>query len=264
MVSEAVKKNENEVVDRLWALYRENSSKENRNKLVSYYLPYVKAIAIKIMERLPKNALELDDLVNAGIFGLVDAIEKFDDSKGVKFSVYSYTKINGSILDELRKLDCISYVGRNLAHKIESAYEELYKQFGREPNVQDIARYLKIDESEVKEGLSIISRINLAGRKYFYLNDSRSDNYVELTEVLEDKSIHMKKDFFCDALKKYVKESFSTFEQLIFTLYFESNLTLTQIAKMFEYSPSRITDIFNNILLRLRNHIRLLLEKYNR
>lgn len=264
MAKEAVRKSESEDVEKLWALYRENPSKENRNNLVKYYLPYVKAIAMKILERLPKNAMEFNDLVNAGIFGLVDAIEKFDSSKGVKFTVYSYTKINGSILDELRKLDCISYVGRNLAQRVEGAYEELYKKLGREPQIEEISKYLKMDISEVKEGLSIISRINLAGKNSFHIKDPDSDNYVEVTELLEDKSVNLHKDFLCEALKKYVKETFSTFEQLVFTLHFESNLTLTQIAKMFDYSPSRITEIFNTILLRMRNHLRLLLERYNR
>ncbi|MFN7181458.1 MAG: sigma-70 family RNA polymerase sigma factor, partial [Planctomycetota bacterium] len=74
-----------EKIDSLWEQYRENRTKANREKLILYYLGYVRAIAVKILERIPKNALELNDLINAGIFGLIDAIEKYDHTKGVKF-----------------------------------------------------------------------------------------------------------------------------------------------------------------------------------
>lgn len=264
MVEEAVKKYNEAEAEKLWARYRENATKENRNKLVMYYLPYVKALAVKIIGRLPRNTVDLNDLVNAGIFGLVDAIEKFDESKGIKFSAYSYLKINGAILDELRKLDCVSYISRSLAEEVETAYEELSKKYGREPHIEELAEYLKMDISKVEEGLAIISRINLGGKKYFHIKDPKTGNFMELTELLEDKSVNIEKNLLCETLKKYVKETFSTFEQLIFTLYFESDLTLTQIGKMFDYSPSRISAIFNQMMLKLRNHIRLLLERYKR
>jgi RNA polymerase sigma factor for flagellar operon FliA len=244
----------------LWAEYHKTRSKESRNKLIEYYLPYVKSIALKILERLPRHALELDDLINAGIFGLVDAIERFDPNLGTKFSVYSYNKINGAILDALRKLDCISYVGRNLAYTVEQAYDNLYREMGREPTIADIAKRTNLKPDEVEEGLQLLSRINLSGKKSFHVKDS-NDNYIELTELVEDKEVNIDRVLLCESLKKYIKENFSAFEQLIFTLYFESNLTLTQIAKMFEYSPSRISDIFNQLLLRLRTHLRLVLEK---
>ncbi len=263
-MKEFAKKSDLEDADILWMRYRENKTKENRDKLITHYLSFVKAIAMRILERLPRNVLEFNDLVNAGIFGLIDAIERYDPTKGVKFSAYSYTKIQGSILDELRKLDCISYLGRNLAQKVESGYYELYKNLGREPGVEEIAKYLKIDVSEVKEGLSLISRINMAGKNSFYVKDAKTGNCVQLTEFLEDKSVDSQKSFLCESLKKYVKTTFSTFEQLVFTLYFESNLNLTQIAKMFDYSHGRISEIFNHMLLKLRNHLRLLLEEHKR
>ncbi|MFN7181160.1 MAG: sigma-70 domain-containing protein, partial [Planctomycetota bacterium] len=177
---------------------------------------------------------------------------------------YSYTKIQGSILDELRKLDCVSYSGRNLANKIESGYDELYKKLGREPEIEEIAAHLNMKMDEIKEGLSIVSRLNMSGRSGFQVKDPHTGNYVSLVELTQDKSVNYDRTLLCESLKKYVKTAFSTFEQLIFTLYFESNLNLTQIAKMFDYSPSRITDIFNKMLLKLRNYLRLLIEKYSR
>src|ERR1700736_845704 len=125
-------------VPQLWRDYRANPRVELRNQLVELYLPLVKYNAERIWSRLP-DGVDLDDLISAGVFGLMDAIEAFDLERGVKFETYCVPRIRGAMLDELRTMDWVPRLVRSKASKLEEARKSLEAQIGRPPRADEMA-----------------------------------------------------------------------------------------------------------------------------
>src|SRR5580765_5332676 len=134
----------------VWRRYRESRDGLLRNQLMEFYLPLVRYTADRISAKLPSE-VDVDDLVSAGIFGLLDAIEAFDLERGVKFETYCAPRIRGAILDELRSMDWVPRLVRSRAHKMESATKQLEVELGRTPTNEEIARRLKIPMNEFEK-----------------------------------------------------------------------------------------------------------------
>src|SRR5919202_404 len=137
-------------VQQLWRDYKAGPSLELRNQLVELYLPLVKYNAERIWARLPEG-VDLDDLISAGVFGLMDAIDAFDLERGVKFETYCAPRIRGAMLDELRTMDWVPRLVRSRAHKMDGATKQLEVELGRSPTNEEIARRLKISMSEFEK-----------------------------------------------------------------------------------------------------------------
>src|SRR6266487_4782458 len=125
-------------VPQLWRDYHANPSDELRNQLVELYLPLVKYNAERIWSRLP-DGVDLDDLISAGVFGLMDAIEAFDLERGVKFETYCVPRIRGAMLDELRTMDWVPRLVRSKATKMEEARKQAEAEFGRPPRPDEMS-----------------------------------------------------------------------------------------------------------------------------
>src|SRR5437016_11554050 len=134
-------------VQQLWRDYRANPTVELRNQLVELYLPLVKYRAERIWSRLPEG-VDLDDLISAGVFGLMDAIEAFDLERGVKFETYCVPRIRGAMLDELRTMDWVPRLVRSKASKMEEARKGLEAQLGRPPRADEMAERLSVSLAE--------------------------------------------------------------------------------------------------------------------
>src|SRR3990170_4290665 len=130
-----------EDIQKIWVEFSKTSSRELKNLLIEEYLPIVRYVAERMSERLPKS-VQVDDLVSTGVFGLLDAIDRFDIKRGVKFETYCVGRIRGAILDELRAMDWVPRLTRARANKLQDTYARLEKQFGRAPTDLELSREL--------------------------------------------------------------------------------------------------------------------------
>src|SRR5467141_4289094 len=137
-------------VQQLWQDYRAHPTVEMRNQLVEYYLPLVKYNAERIWSRLPEG-VDLDDLISAGVFGLMDAIDAFDLERGVKFETYCVPRIRGAMLDELRTMDWVPRLVRSKASKLNEATKHLEAKMGRSPTEIELSEQLQISVPELEK-----------------------------------------------------------------------------------------------------------------
>src|SRR6195256_788639 len=136
------------------------TNQEMRNRLVEQYLPLVKYNGERIWARLPEG-VELDDLVSAGVFGLMDAIEAFDLSRGVKFETYCVPRIRGAMLDELRTMDWVPRLVRSKASKLNEGLKTLEAKLGRSPTEVELAEYMSLSVSELEKMVTDANAVNL-------------------------------------------------------------------------------------------------------
>src|SRR5215207_9033287 len=169
----------------VWIEYKKQPTEELRNQLMVNYLHLVRYNAERIHVKLP-DEVELDDLMSAGIFGLMDAIAAFDMDRGVKFETYCAPRIRGAILDELRSMDWVPRLVRSRAAKIDTANKQLEVELGRAPTADELAKRLKVPMSEFEKMAKDASAVGLVSlsRKWFE-TDSNKD--VREIDVLEDK-----------------------------------------------------------------------------
>lgn len=227
---------------------------EERNAAVEEYLPLVKYIASRIAGRLPSH-IELDDLVNAGVIGLIDAIEKFDSSRKIKFKTYAEFRVKGSILDELRALDWVSRSTRQKASRIERAFSELEQQLGRMASDHEVVEYLGVSFKEYHQmlmearGISLISLDELRG-------DGDEGSERNLLELLTDPdAVDPSEVMNLNQIYQIVGESIDLLqekERLVVSLYYYDELTMKEIGAILEITESRVSQIHTKAILRLR------------
>src|SRR5262245_61048505 len=175
-----------EEIQELWLKFKADpSSQELRNRLVEQYLPLVKYNGERIWARLPEG-VELDDLISAGVFGLMDAIDAFDLTRGVKFETYCVPRIRGAMLDELRTMDWVPRLVRSKASKLNEAIKSLEAKNGRQPSEAELAKHMEITVPELEKMMLEANAVNLISlNKKWYETDSYKD--VREIDILEDK-----------------------------------------------------------------------------
>src|ERR1700675_2741473 len=172
-------------VQQLWRDYRAHPTIELRNQLVELYLPLVKYNGERIWSRLPQ-LVDLDDLISAGVFGLMDAIDAFDLERGVKFETYCVPRIRGAMLDELRTMDWVPRLVRSKASKLEEARKTLEAEHGRPPHPDEMASKLGVTLEELDRMMGEATAVSLVSlNKKWYETDSYKD--VREIDILEDK-----------------------------------------------------------------------------
>ncbi len=218
-----------EDVEQLWIEFKKDgNNQELRNRLVEIYLPLVKYNGERIWARLPEG-VELDDLISAGVFGLMDAIDAFDLSRGVKFETYCVPRIRGAMLDELRTMDWVPRLVRSKASKLNEAMKILEARLGRTPNEAELAETLGISVAELEKMMLDANAVNLISlNKKWYETDSYKD--VREIDILEDKKGEdptrriQKND-----LMRLVTKGLNRNERLIIILYYYEELTMKEI-----------------------------------
>src|SRR5262245_867105 len=173
-------------IQELWQRFKADlSNQELRNRLVEQYLPLVKYNGERIWARLPEG-VELDDLVSAGVFGLMDAIDAFDLSRGVKFETYCVPRIRGAMLDELRTMDWVPRLVRSKASKLNEDTKTLEARLGRTPTELELSQHMSISVPELEKMRLDANAVNLTSlNKKWYETDSYKD--VREIDILEDK-----------------------------------------------------------------------------
>ena len=240
--------------DELWLEYKKTRSPQLRDKFIRQYMPLVKYVAGKLAVGMP-GSVEFDDLVGFGQFGLLDAIEKFDPGKNVKFKTYAVTRIRGAIFDELRQLDWVPRSVRQKSREIEDTIVDLESKLGRTATDAEIAEKMGVSEAEYQQTVMKVS-----GTSVLSLNDvwySGNDNdHMSIGDSIESPS-SLNPDVIVEReeIRKVIVEAINELpekEKMVIVLYYHEDLTFKEIGQVLEVSESRISQLHTRANLRLR------------
>ena len=238
-------------IEQVWSEFFKTHSEHCRNILMENYLHLVKYSAERICVKLP-DKVELDDLIQAGIFGLKDAIEAYDPQRGVKFETYCAPRIRGSILDELRNMDWVPRLVRARAHQLSRAMQTLEAQLGRIPTEQELAEELELDKVEfyrLQRDANAIGLISLNNS----FNENESEKDVREIDIIEDqKSKNPVTEAQKRDLKNLISKGLSRAEKLIVILYYYEEMTMKEIGATLDLSESRVSQMHSSIVARLK------------
>ena len=241
-------------VQAVWVEYRERPTVEMRNRLVERFLSLVKYNAERIWSRLP-DGVELDDLISAGVFGLMDAIDAFDLTRGVKFETYCVPRIRGAMLDELRTMDWVPRLVRSKSSKMEAARKQLEATLGRPPRREELAEKIGVPVEQIDDYVGEATAVNLVSlNKKWYETDSYKD--VREIDILEDKKAEDPTHRLQNRdLMRLVTRGLNRNERLIVILYYYEELTMKEIGATLNLSESRVSQMHSSIVQRLQNHL---------
>jgi RNA polymerase sigma factor for flagellar operon FliA len=245
-----------EDVTEVWKSFKKDQDDQKlRNALIERYLPLVRFNAERVWQKLP-DGVDLNDLISAGVFGLMDAIEAFDMERGVKFETYCVPRIRGAMLDELRTMDWVPRLVRSKASKLEHARKEVEAEVGRPPTDVELARKLGVTMEEYEKHKAEASAVNLISlNKKWYETDSYKD--VREIDIIEDSKgedpTHgiQKKD-----LMRLVTKGLNRNERLIIILYYYEELTMKEIGSTLGLSESRVSQMHSSIVARLKDQLK--------
>ncbi|MFG0294950.1 MAG: FliA/WhiG family RNA polymerase sigma factor [Maioricimonas sp. JB045] len=243
-------------VQQLWADYkRDQTNQELRNRLIEQYFPLVRFNAERVWAKLP-DGVDLNDLISAGVFGLMDAIEAFDLERGVKFETYCVPRIRGAMLDELRTMDWVPRLVRSKASKLEAARKELEAKVGRPPTDLELAEKLEMSPEEFEKLKSEANAVNLVSlNKKWYETDSYKD--VREIDIIEDtKGEDPTRGIQKRDLMRLVTRGLNRNERLIIILYYYEELTMKEIGQTLGLSESRVSQMHSSIDARLKDQLR--------
>ncbi|MFN9344934.1 MAG: FliA/WhiG family RNA polymerase sigma factor [Planctomycetota bacterium] len=238
-----------------WVAYKKDPNTQDlRNRLMERYFPLVKYNGERIWQRLP-DGVELDDLVSAGVFGLMDAIDAFDMTRGVKFETYCVPRIRGAMLDELRTMDWVPRLVRSKASKLSEATKQLEARLGRTPSEQELAQHMNLDVKELERMMVDANAVNLISlNKKWYETDSYKD--VREIDILEDKKGEdPTRRIQRNDLMRLVTKGLNRNERLIIILYYYEELTMKEIGATLDLSESRVSQMHSSIVQRLQSQL---------
>ncbi len=238
-------------IEEVWKIYKKKSSDEIRNYLIEFYLHLVKSTAERMHMRLP-GEVDVEDLMSAGLFGLMDAIDAFDLERGVKFETYCTQRIRGAIFDELRAMDWVPRLVRSRTAKVERARKALEMELGRRATDKEVCDRLKVSTCEYKKLSKDSKPVNVVSlnRKWFETDSSKDIREIDVIQDnrQEDPLAELqKKD-----LKVLITKGLSRAERLIVILYYYEEMTMKEIGMTLDLSESRVSQMHSSILARLQ------------
>ncbi len=238
-------------IGEVWRTYKKTASDELRNFLIENYLLLVKSTAERMHMRLP-GEVDVEDLMSAGLFGLMDAIDAFDLERGVKFETYCTQRIRGAIFDELRAMDWVPRLVRSRTAKVERARKALEMELGRRPTDREVCDRLRVSNLEYKKLSKDSKPVNVVSlnRKSFETDSSKDIREIDVIQDnrQEDPLAELqKKD-----LKLLITKGLSRAERLIVILYYYEEMTMKEIGMTLDLSESRVSQMHSSILARLQ------------
>jgi len=245
-------------ISQLWQEYKQSECQDARDKLILHYAPLVKYIAGRISASLPQS-VDQGDLVSYGIFGLIDAIEKYDTTREIKFETYAISRIKGAIIDELRALDWVPRSVRYRARELERVYYTLENELRRPPTDEEVAKAMGITIEEHNDLLSQLSYTSVLALEELW-SVGEKDDKVSLIDSIEDTSspdpaqtfeFAEIKDILTDAIKKLPER-----ERTVIALYYYDGLTLREIGEILGVTESRVSQLHTKAVLRLKSKMR--------
>jgi len=244
--------------EQVWETYRRTGDLEAREKLLVRYLPLVKNVAGRMAMGFPKS-VEVSDLVNTGVIGLIEAFSNFDPARGVKFETYAVPRIRGAILDELRALDWVPRSTRAKSREIERALVKLVNDLGRNPNDEELSGYLNISVKELHTALNDVASTTILSLDEMIYGEE-DNRQIPRVETVEDRSgdtilANIEKSelraFLVVAISNLTEQ-----EKLVIALYYYEELTLKEIGEVMQISESRVSQIHTKSILKLRGMVR--------
>ncbi|MBL8965842.1 MAG: RNA polymerase sigma factor WhiG [Spirochaetaceae bacterium] len=240
--------------EELWPLYKRTRDPKIRDAFIRQYAPLVKYVAGKVAASMP-NTVEFEDLVGFGVFGLLDAIDKFDPEKNVKFKTYAVTRIRGAIFDELRSIDWVPRSVRQKTKEIEEAVVSLEAKLGRPASDQEIAGALGLTEDELLKTMLKISGTSVLSLNDVWYSGDDSDK-ISIGESIESPtSLNPDASVEREEVKRVIAQSINELpekEKKVLVLYYYEDLTLKEIGQVLEVTESRVSQLHTKAILRLR------------
>lgn len=244
---------EKQAIGRLWSEYKSTGAREARDKLILHYSPMVKYVAGRVAVGLPQQ-IEQADLVSYGIFGLIDAINKFDLSRNIKFETYAITRVKGAIIDELRTIDWVPRSVRAKAKAVEKAYAKLEGTLLRTPSDAEVASEMEISEKELHQIFTQISLVGIFALDDVLSGESKNEG-ITLGDTLPDKQTGPLGAFELEETKQTLAGAINRLgdrEKVVLTLYYYEGLTLSEIGEILSVTESRVCQIHTKAILQLR------------
>lgn len=240
----------------LWSNYKADPTSHARDVLIVHYSPLVKYVAGRVAVGLPQN-VEQSDLVSYGMFGLIDAIDKFEPERGFKFETYAISRIKGAILDELRSIDWVPRSVRAKARSLEKAYAKLEGELHRAPTDEELAEELDLSEAQLAQLLSQISFVGMAALDEMLAGGDRGES-ITLGDTIADSGRGPVTVYEAEETRQLLAETINRMperERLVLTLYYYEALTLAEIGEVLSVTESRVCQIHTKAVLQLRSRI---------
>jgi RNA polymerase sigma factor for flagellar operon FliA len=242
----------------LWVQFKKSGEGALRERLILHYSPLVKYVAGRVGVGLPPN-IEQADLVSYGIFGLIDAIEKFDLERAIKFETYAISRIRGAIIDELRAIDWIPRSVRYKAREVERAYASLEAQLHRTPSEAEVAAEMGIGLDDLHQIFSQVSFVNVVALDELLSVGGEKGDKLSLVDTLEDtKAEDPVLAFESEETKFLLAKAINMLperEKIVVTLYYYEGLTLAEIGQVLGVTESRICQMHTKAVLQLRGKL---------
>ncbi|MCL2084977.1 MAG: FliA/WhiG family RNA polymerase sigma factor [Oscillospiraceae bacterium] len=235
----------------LWERFEKTRDTDARNELVMSYLHLVKFIARRLLPTYHKH-VELDDLMSSGLLGLMDAIDKFDPSKEVKFETYATLRIRGEIIDQIRKQDWAPISLRQKIKRIENGYAELEGKLGRSVTEREVAGHLNMSEDDVKKTLDESHTFNVMCLDEVLVDRMKSSELLISREETPEESLENQE--MLNLLAKYI-DTLGEKERLVISLYYYEELTLKEIGLTLGVTESRVSQIHSKAMMTLRGKL---------
>ena len=236
--------------EKLWQEYIKKPTPELREQLIIEYAQLVKLVAGRLSMYLGHN-VEYEDLVSYGIFGLIDAIDKFDAEKNVKFETYASLRIRGAILDQIRKMDWIPRTVRQRQRKIDDAIKQVEMRTGKTASDEDIAREIGISDEELGTWQSQLKVTNVVSLSEFeetgpepVMDATHNSHFAQPEDVVQEEEL---KQMLIDSLELLTEK-----ERRVVELYYYEEMTLKEISRILEVSESRISQLHTKALVKMR------------
>ncbi|MDO7905807.1 FliA/WhiG family RNA polymerase sigma factor [Paenibacillus sp. JX-17] len=235
----------------LWEQWKEHGDLEAKKKLIENYLSIVDYVAGRLAIGLPKNVSK-DDLASNGVMGLIDAIEKFDYSRGLQFETYASWRVRGAILDGLRQGDWVPRSVREKAKRIEDAYQYLEQKYMRTVSDTEISSYLDISERDFQNMLQEVSVMSIVSLEDPIREEEQETRLSLLVDEKAKNPDYKVNEFYLrEALVQGI-EKLTEKERIVISLLYYEDLSLSEIAEVMSLSPSRISQLHSKAILRLR------------
>lgn len=247
-----------------WNRYKETGDHDAREQLILQYAPLVKYVAGRLAISLPPN-VQQDDLISYGIFGLIDAIEKFEPERNIKFETYAISRIKGAIWDGLRSMDWIPYSVRQKARELEETYAKLETSLGRSASDEEVCAAMGLTKQQFYHLLKETSYTSILSLEDLFKFDRDGSSGIRMIDTIADSRVpdpvsmvmfEEQKRILSDAINKLPER-----EKIVIALYYYDGLTLKEIGKVLGVTESRISQMHTKAILRLRGRLSRLKKK---
>jgi RNA polymerase sigma factor for flagellar operon FliA len=250
--------NKNAAMPDLWRRFKLRKDTKARDQIINHYAYLVKITAGRVVTSLPPN-LERDDLVSAGVMGLIKAVDQFDTNRQVKFETYAIALIRGAILEMLREEDWVPRSVRDNVKTLERTYYKLEVQLGRPATEDEVAAEMGMTADDLQKLLVNTSRANVLSLDDMLLGGGSGDGErLHLTDVLQDENANVLGDVETAAMKETLTAGIDRLpdrERLVIALYYYEGLTFKEIGKVLAVSESRVYQLHTQAVLRLRGYL---------